>query len=451
MPAKEYVLYAGILNLIYREVKAMQIGQIFAYRRPYRVTPSMIDNLPNYFYVTKSLGCTLPLLEAGINKIADINEGEDRRTPAILISSSPHKIGSIDTPWQDYFDPDNGHIRYYGDNKSSGKDPGQSSGNKRLLKAFEVHNSLDPSVREQAVPILFFKRVIHNGRRKGNVQFQGFGIVERAERVTQYDIKTDQYFSNYVFDFAVLSMESEGEIFNWEWINKRRDSNLTLRDTLQYAPQSWKNWIKVGASALERNRRRVSKLMTTKAELQKPIVGSREEKALNEIYRFYEGKKARFEGLASIITREILGFSGGTYIEGWITPSSSDGGSDFVGRLDIGNGFSKAKLVVLGQAKCEKPNTPTNGNHIARTVARLKRGWIGVYVTTSYFSESVQREIIDDSYPIVLVHGLRLAQEVLKIIYERGFSSIEEFLSEADSHYEEKIQSRRPEEILLSF
>ena len=50
---------------------------------------------------------------------------------------------------------------------------------------------------------------------------------------------------------------------------------------------------------------------------------------------------------------------------------------DFVGRLDVGSGHSTAKLVVLGQAKCEKLQSATGGNHIARTVARLRRGWIG--------------------------------------------------------------------------
>ncbi|MBE2973417.1 restriction endonuclease [Priestia megaterium] len=425
----------------------MKINQIFAYRRPYSGTFPVIGDLENYFFATYKDGCNLPLLESGINKIASINSHDGSRIPAILISSSPHKIGSSDTPWQDFFDPDNGHIRYYGDNKTPGNSPELTTGNKRLLEAFDVQNSLDFSVRESAVPILFFKRVNYKGRPKGNVMFQGYGIVERAERVTQYDLKTHKYFSNYVFDFAVLSLTTEEEVFNWDWINKRRDPNIPLRETLNYAPHSWKSWIKNGRSALEKNRRRVSKLLTTKVEMQKPLPGSREEKAIKEIYSFYEGKKARFEGLAAVISQKIL-TNNGSYVEGWITPSSSDGGADFVGRLDIGSGFSTTKLVVLGQAKCEKLATPTNGNHIARTVARLRRGWIGIYVTTSYFSESVQREVIDDAYPIVLVNGLRLAEAVLEMVYEQGFSNLLEFLVSVDTQYESKIHSRRPDEIL---
>jgi hypothetical protein len=73
---------------------------------------------------------------------------------------------------------------------------------------------------------------------------------------------------------------------------------------------------------------------------------------------------------------------------GWITPPSSDGGADFVGRFDVGDGFARARLVVLGQAKCE--TGATGGLHMARTIARLRRGWLVVFVTTSYFSEGVR-------------------------------------------------------------
>ena len=59
---------------------------------------------------------------------------------------------------------------------------------------------------------------------------------------------------------------------------------------------------------------------------------------------------------------------------GWVTSPGSAGGADFIGRLDVGEGFGAAKLVVLGQAKCEALDSPTGGNQIARTVAQLKLG-----------------------------------------------------------------------------
>ena len=120
---------------------------------------------------------------------------------------------------------------------------------------------------------------------------------------------------------------------------------------------------------------------------------------------------------------------------------------DFVGRIDLGSEFGKVKLVLLGQAKCEKLNRPTGGNHVARTIARLKRGGVGAYVTTSYFSDRVQREILSDGVPILLINGQRVAQEVLRLTQKRGFSHHHEFLKAVDASYQ--TVNRRPEEILF--
>ena len=75
-----------------------------------------IDGLKNFSHLTFTSGQKQAQLESGINPIAKFKGPEGERCPAILISSSPHKIGSSETPWQDFFDPDNGHIHYFGDN-----------------------------------------------------------------------------------------------------------------------------------------------------------------------------------------------------------------------------------------------------------------------------------------------------------------------------------------------
>lgn len=426
----------------------MKIGEVFRYSRPYNPAPEVVDGFPNYFNLTHLTGHNLPLLDKGINPIHTVETPDGTRRPAILISSSPHKIGSFENPWQDTFNVDYGHIRYFGDNKSPEVNPTETQGNKALITVFKNHSSPHKDVRRNATPLIFFKRVRRKGRAKGFVQFQGFGIVRRVELITQYDRKHERAFSNYAFDFAVLSMANESELFEWDWINARRNPALTSGESNLLAPNSWKGWVTSGNSGIDNYLRRVSKLMTTSANEQRPRSGSSEAKALQDIYNYYKTRRHRFELLAATITERVIGESG-RYHTGWITPSSSDGGADFIGRLNIGSKFSIAKLVVLGQAKCEKPDNPTGGNHIARTVARLKRGWLGVYVTTSYFSESVQREVIDDKYPIVLINGLRLAEEVLKIVYGEGYATVRSFLEILDTMYEDKVQLRKPEEVLL--
>src|SRR5690606_28585141 len=131
-----------------------------------------------------------------------------------------------------------------------------------------------------------------------------------------------------------------------------------------------------------------------------------------------------------------------------LTRSTGDGGLDFVGRVDLGEGMARTKLVLLGQAKCERIGSPTGGVHIARTVARLRRGWLGAYVTTSFFSEAVQREVFEDQYPVMLINGADLAGETTKLQLASGIPTLEGFLEHVDATYEEQVSARKPEEIL---
>lgn len=424
----------------------LAIRDIFRYGRPYQTTPAVSDQLINHFHITNYPGKALVLLEKGINPIAQVEAPEGKRIPAILIRSSPHKIGSETTPWQDDFDVDNGRIRYYGDNKKPGTDPALAPGNKVLLKAFNDYNDLEK--RQYAVPLIFYKAVSHGNKSKGFIEFNGFGIIKAVELVTQFDRKLNRTFANYAFDFQVFSIAEEHETFSWNWINARRDKRLSIEQTLAQAPASWRDWIKNGPKALEKNRRRVSKLLTVGKQEQIPAAGSREAKLLEEVYQYYTAKKASFEGLAAAVTAKILKDSGERYTEGWITPASSDGGADFYGRIEIGTGFGRAKLILLGQAKCEHPGTPTGGNHIARTVARLRRGWVGAYVTTSYFSEPVQREVIEDEYPVMLINGKKVAETILKILHDEGHLQVNDYLDYLQSIYVEQVQIKRPDELL---
>jgi hypothetical protein len=145
----------------------------------------------------------------------------------------------------------------------------------------------------------------------------------------------------------------------------------------------------------------------------------------------------------------VIAESHGRYRPGWITRGSGDHGVDFVGRLDVGSGFSSTSLVVLGQAKCERPDSSTSGKDIARTVARLRRGWIGCYVTTGTFSASTQEEVVEDRYPLILVPGSKVAQAVRTIALRDGIT-VERLLQRVDSSYLSRLRDRDPEQVLIS-
>lgn len=427
-------------------MSSLTIGTIYRYSSANPVDVPIIDGLPNLLHHTYTHGENKTLLEAGINPIRAIRTAEGLRTPAILISSSTHKQGSKDTPWQDEFDVDNGYVKYYGDNKTIG-DPSKSPGNSTVLEQFLLHKSNSLEGRLKAVPFIFFKSVKVGERVKGNRIFQGVGLLSSAELVTQYQ-KDIGYFTNFVFEFDILDMRKEFEIFSWNWISNRRNPNVSNTLSLELAPKSWQSWVKEGEISRDKLIRRVHKITAISKQDQLPASGTREEKCLREIYKFYESKKHNFELLASKVVANLIRQSGGIYKEGWITQGSGDGGIDFVGRIDLGLGFSKVEVIVLGQAKCEACSTPTNGMDLARTVARLKRGWIGAYVTTSYFSEPSQREISEDCYPLVTVNGLELACETLKLVESTGFSSVNAFLEDLDKTYSNYVKKKRPEDVL---
>jgi hypothetical protein len=392
----------------------------------------------------------MPLLEKGISQIAPTKNSElakEGSFPAILISSSPHSRGTEWNPWHDVFEPDLGYIRYFGDAKKPGN-PALAPGNKVLLDQLSRHTSGDKKIRATASPLIFFERVAVEGRAYGNIKFQGYGVLEKAELVTQYNPGIG-YFTNYVFQFAVLSLSDEDEEVDWNWINSRRDASTDLKASLGLAPVSWQKFVSQGIQKIESFRRRASLAKVESQQSQMPKQGSREEKCLKTIYDFYTSAgKHRFELLASRVVMSLVNSNGGNYTEGWVTRGSGDGGVDFVGKVRVGAAFASVDVVVLGQAKCESLDKPTNGVALARTVARLKRGWIGAYVTTSYFSKQSQIEVIEDSYPLVKVSGLTLALETQKLAEIGGFRDVIGFLESLEIEYPNSIQNRRPDEIL---
>ncbi|MBA5224535.1 restriction endonuclease, partial [Streptomyces griseoaurantiacus] len=145
----------------------------------------------------------------------------------------------------------------------------------------------------------------------------------------------------------------------------------------------------------------------------------------------------------------VLRGAGNSYVEGWLTRRSGDGGADFVGRLDIGSGLAGTSLVVLGQAKCVKLDNLVTAEQIARVVARLRRGWIGVYVTTGAYSVPAQTEMVEDQYPIVLINGLQLARELRGMARDDHGGNLEDCLDHILTQRETAVTNRRPEEILL--
>ncbi|MGZ4531334.1 MAG: restriction endonuclease [Mycobacteriaceae bacterium] len=428
----------------------LHVTDVYRYAKGSSATDAVLDGHPNYHHATSRPGTPKLLLESGINVSAPVLGPDGLRRPVISLRSSPWKAGHESNPWHDEFDLDHGHVRYYGDHKPSTAGlPGSTVGNRALLEAWRLHASNDPGERALAAPLLIWRAVpvVVSGQRKvkGYVEFGGLCVIERLEYVVQRDASTGRSFPNIVLDLAVLELRNDE--LDPRFLDDRRDPSLNAAACLKHSPDSWQRWVKQGRSALPRVRRRVMSSRVVSQRDQLPSAPD-DVRLLQELYTFFDGRKHAFELLAAQVASSLLSETGGRYREGWITRAGGDGGMDFVGRLDVGTASHNTPLVVLGQAKCIKPTSSISPDEVARLVARLRRGWLGVFVTTGTFSRQAQVEIIDDQYPVILVPAEALVTHVRRLAAARKGGGVDGLLVEIANTYESQVIYRRPEEVL---
>ena len=117
----------------------------------------IVDGLPNFYFETKTPNQGFAF-QKGIHNVQKVvSPSGNERIPLIIISSTPRKAGSEDTPWHDRYDPDHGYVKYYGDNKSCKVRPESTDGNSILLELMIHYSSADVEQRRKyAVPVVFF-------------------------------------------------------------------------------------------------------------------------------------------------------------------------------------------------------------------------------------------------------------------------------------------------------
>jgi hypothetical protein len=424
----------------YPENSKIRIGQVFR-------VGSQDDNL--YRSLEKLTAGVFPTgcdIQKGMFFYADVQEpGEATpRQPAFLFYSNPFKSGTEETPWVDIVEPDFGYALFHGDNRQGVRGPLESRGNAKFAMIQQFYRN--PKLRMYAPPILLFAQADVHGNRKGFRRFAGYGVPVRSFLVSQKEKNTDDYFTNLVLELALFKLDDENEIFDWSWIDARRNASLTARDVLARSPRAWQEWVRFGDEAVERCRRRVARKNVV-SELEQKRLSSCEAAIIEEITNYYAKNKHSFEALASFVACRIIGPN---CERAWVTRRSGDGGFDFVGRLDVGDPgaiLGRTPIIVLGQAKCLRPSAAVSGLDIARLVARLQRGWIGVFVTTAVYSRPAQIEVAEDKYPVILINGQRLARELQKVIVSERLQ-LRELLEREDHWYNSHVQPLHPSRVL---
>ena len=76
-----------------------------------------------------------------------------------------------------------------------------------------------------------------------------------------------------------------------------------------------------------------------------------------------------------------------------------------------------------GEVKRYSRTTAVTPKHVSRLVARLGRQEYSLFVTTSYFTEQAQREVLTDSYPVHLIPGVE-SVKMLRFLYLAEETSI---------------------------
>ncbi len=416
------------------------IGQVF--RVPLDrddIGPS--SSYPNLHIVTKGsheLGFN-PQMGMFFYKSVRGQDGR-RRRPAFIFYSTNYQRGSASNPWMDIIDEDRGFALYHGDNRHPHRPLLEARGNRQFMKVIEQYS--DPSLRNAAPPVLLFADQVVEGRAKGYRRFSGFGVPTIVH--VQAQASKEGHFANLAIELALFSTDAEQGLFDWSWIDDRRDASLTLAEVNRRAPRSWQTWVRDGESALDRVRRTVLRERVLSPSDQRDMTAD-DRVILARVHSHYSSTPHHFEGLASLVAQRLLGPS---CIRGWVTKRSGDGGIDFVSRLVVGTGFSTASLVVLGQAKALHPDSGTvAGRDLARVTARLQRGWLGVFVTTGTFTKQAQVELGVDGYPIVLINGQHLAQVLRKEMAATGLGL--EMLFEREAKWYASNLSSLPAENIL--
>lgn len=368
------------------------------------------------------------------------------RLPLINFHTNPFKENEEHSPWRDLIFQEEGRVIYNGDNKSSKKCADETFGNKKVLDILPLYFSKLKSDRMKAPPIIITK-TIKIGAKTGFRKFIGFGIInESPNLIYQYERGNDSVFANYQYEVTLFSLSSSG-IFDWRWIDDRRNNSLSDEDCLKFAPESWKNWIENGPESVKKNQLRIKAYKTISEDEQRDLQ-PQNKKIINDLLNIHYPDPTkdgiRFEAMASFIT--TLYFGDKNYYRGWITVGSGDRGVDFVGRLDIGHdSFSNTSIIVLGQSKRYKNSI--SGERLTRVASRMTRGYIGVVVTLDAFTKQAQEEIKDDKLPIILINGKKVSELLLNYINRTG-KTLSKIVEEQDKWAEENLGTMHYDSIL---
>ena len=301
--------------------------------------------------------------------------------------------------WPDSLDYESGVFTYFGDKRTEGDLHKTTVGGNRLLR--NIFNKLHVDQRELIPPILVFEN--YKGVDGSYMRFLGL-VAPGAQGVSSFDdlvavwrIKDRNRFQNYRSLFTVLKENLVSKVWLEDLVN-----GINPSDSI-YCPLSWKRWVETGIYdplTCQRKREPRSK------ENQAPQ-NNNESNVLKNVMEGFSDREFEFAAVSIV---ELMDPRFKDFI---VTQRSRDGGRDAIGTYQVGHADHQIQLTAIVEAKLWKENSDIGVKPMSRLISRIKHRDIGVFITTSCFNKQVQKELIDDNHPVILISGGDIARVLI--------------------------------------
>ena len=350
--------------------------------------------------LSKLMGCENT---SGIRKVM---RKDGSKLPAyVVLFTSMDKL-----EWPDYLDEETGIFRYYGDNRTPGRNILDTSrkGNLLLELVFDMLNRGGEAIKE-IPPFFIFKK--DNTYTNRDVRFLGLAapgnphISPDRDLVAFWRSMDGKRFQNYESYFTVLNTR---EPIKRQWLNALINDH---DNSLQYAPEAWKNFVKSGRNGIEAlTAKKMFKIPSPYKQLQTDEEGNR---CLSVIRNHYASNPYGFEMCA----KEIVEKMDDHFQDFSLTRPWRDGGRDALGyyvmNADSHNN-TPLKIDCALEAKCYDKTQGVGVKQMSRLISRIRYRQFGIMLTTSFVSKQAYQEVVEDGHPILIVSASDIAATLRK-------------------------------------
>lgn len=306
-----------------------------------------------------------------------------------------------ESEWPDEINLETGLFTYYGDNRAPGNSiEATPVGGNRLLQS--LFHKLHSQQRNLVQPILCFEVVKTNMR--SYMRFIGLavpgaqGLSSTDDLVAVWKINESQRFQNYRAIFTILKEELVTKAWLDDLVNGINPSESV------HCPESWSYWTETG----------IYKPLECKKDLYLRTKSSQlpanveENKVLKYIFENLTDREFEYA------SAEIVRLLDPSFKELYVTRGVKDGGRDVIGRYYLGHSGHQIRLSAFIEAKKWKLESSIGVKPLMRLISRLKHRDIGVFVTTSFFDQQIQKELIEDGHPVMLISGGDISKLIIK-------------------------------------